>query len=90
MERQTDQQKQRNELKERQMRGKTDQQKQRNGLKDRQTKKGLKERQMDVWRNLQTNSKRQTVYTKTDSPTEKEAKRDRQVDEVTNRLPVRD
>ncbi len=51
MERQTDQQKQRNELKERQMEGQTDQQKQRNGLKERHTKKRLKDRQMDGWRN---------------------------------------
>jgi hypothetical protein len=36
MERQTDKQKQRNELKERQMEGQADQQKRRNGLKDRQ------------------------------------------------------
>jgi len=53
------------------MEGQTDQQKRRNGLKDRQTKKGLKDRETDGWRNLQTNSERQTVYTKTDSPTEK-------------------
>ncbi len=68
MDGETDQQKQRNELKERQMEGQTDQQKRRYGLKDRQ---------IDGWRTLQTNSKRQTVYTKIDSPSEKEAKREK-------------